>query len=234
MTEQWIANQFFCPNCGHDRVTPFAANSPLADFFCESCESQYELKSKKSPFGRTIANGAYTKKLERLKSGTSPNLLLLRYDIPEARVVDLLAIPKRFFTQSIISERTPLSAHARRAGWIGSTINLHLVPTLGRISLISDGTPVSRDSILRKWKETAFIEDAPSSARGWLIDVLRCVELINSSEFSLEDVYAFEARLKGLYPSNNNIRPKIRQQLQILRDNGIVEFRGDGMYRKLL
>jgi len=30
---------------------------------------------------------------------------------------------------------------------------------------------------------------------------------------------------------NHNIRPKIRQQLQILRDLGFLEFLGDGSYR---
>ncbi|RJQ53985.1 MAG: restriction endonuclease, partial [Nitrospiraceae bacterium] len=31
-------------------------------------------------------------------------------------------------------------------------------------------------------------------------------------------------------PDNKHIRPKIRQQLQILRDKGIVEFKGQGRY----
>jgi len=32
---------------------------------------------------------------------------------------------------------------------------------------------------------------------------------------------------------NNNIEAKIRQQLQILRDNGVVEFIGRGLYKKV-
>jgi type II restriction enzyme len=52
-----------------------------------------------------------------------------------------------------------------------------------------------------------------------------------SREFTLEDVYAFEPRLRAAYPNNNNIRPKIRQQLQVLRDNGYLEFRDRGLYR---
>jgi type II restriction enzyme len=39
------------------------------------------------------------------------------------------------------------------------------------------------------------------------------------------------ATLAKLHPANRNIRPKIRQQLQVLRDMGLVEFLGGGEYR---
>ncbi|WP_299975253.1 hypothetical protein [Devosia sp. 66-22] len=57
------------------------------------------------------------------------------------------------------------------------------------------------------------------------------MDAIGRPEFDLNDVYAFEARLSAIYPSNNNVRPKIRQQLQVLRDSGYLEFLGDGRYR---
>ena len=52
---------------------------------------------------------------------------------------------------------------------------------------------------------------------------MRCVEAIGRDAFSLDDVYAYEAQLSALYPGNANVRPKIRQQLQVLRDQGYVE-----------
>lgn len=234
VTEQWAAQCMFCPNCGCNRISQFSANRPVADFFCAECGAQYELKSKRSPFGRTLANGAYAKKLERLGSDSSPNLLLLHYDLGSRRVVSVTAIPKRFFTRSIVEARKPLSSHAKRAGWIGSNILLHLVPNIGRISVIANGVAVNREEILDRWKRTAFIDGTPPSARGWLVDVLACVEKIDSDVFELGDVYRFERHLQSLYPSNRNIRPKIRQQLQILRENNILEFLGKGKYRKLL
>ncbi|MDP2338357.1 MAG: hypothetical protein Q8N05_18280 [Bacteroidota bacterium] len=50
----------------------------------------------------------------------------------------------------------------------------------------------------------------------------------------VHEVYAQEARLAALYPGNNNVRPKIRQQLQVLRDRGWLAF-GDrrGTYRRV-
>ena len=61
--------------------------------------------------------------------------------------------------------------------------------------------------------------------------MLQVVQSLNKKEFSLSDVYAYEDQLGSLHPKNRNIQPKIRQQLQVLRDMGLVEFLGDGSYR---
>jgi type II restriction enzyme len=53
------------------------------------------------------------------------------------------------------------------------------------------------------------------------------------STFTLENVYSFEKELSDKHPKNRNVRPKIRQQLQLLRDLGLVEFVTPGVYRRL-
>ena len=53
------------------------------------------------------------------------------------------------------------------------------------------------------------------------------------ANFNLEQMYKFEDVLSKKYPNNKHIKDKIRQQLQILRDKGIVEFKGRGCYRKI-
>lgn len=68
-------------------------------------------------------------------------------------------------------------------------------------------------------------------ARGWLLDVLRCVERL-PEQFTLQDIYRFEGELAERHPENHNIRPKIRQQLQALRDRGILRFREPGHYQR--
>ena len=45
-------------------------------------------------------------------------------------------------------------------------------------------------------------------------------------------MYKYENKLKKKHIKNNNISPKIRQQLQILRDKGYIEFLGNVLYRK--
>lgn len=71
-------------------------------------------------------------------------------------------------------------------------------------------------------------------ARGWLMDVLNCINQIPAIQFSLSEMYAFENTLQIKHPKNRHIRDKIRQQLQLLRDRGFLEFCGNGIYRKLL
>lgn len=85
--------------------------------------------------------------------------------------------------------------------------------------------------MLAKWRQTLFLRDKSVDARGWLIEVMKAVDLIGRREFELSDVYTFEQRLSAIYPGNNNVRPKIRQQLQVLRDSGYLEFLGGGRYR---
>lgn len=35
-TEQWVADEVFCPNCSN-HINQFEGNRPVADFFCENC-----------------------------------------------------------------------------------------------------------------------------------------------------------------------------------------------------
>ena len=65
------------------------------------------------------------------------------------------------------------------------------------------------------------------------VDVLNVLRKLGKRTLSLSDVYGFEGYLQALYPNNKNIRPKIRQQLQVLRDLGFVAFEGGGRYRVL-
>jgi len=60
---------------------------------------------------------------------------------------------------------------------------------------------------------------------------MKCVEALGRKEFELSDVYAFEDELRVLYPNNNHIKQKIRQQLQVLRNQGYLDFTSRGHYR---
>ena len=80
----------------------------------------------------------------------------------------------------------------------------------------------SRDGPLEKLKV---------EKRGWTLDVLQVVQSLGKLEFTLADVYAHAAALAKLHPNNRNVRPKIRQQLQVLRDLGLLTFLTPGSYR---
>ena len=68
---------------------------------------------------------------------------------------------------------------------------------------------------------------------GWLADVADCVRMISSDQFSLEEVYEYIDILREKHPDNRNIEAKIRQQLQVLRDYGVIVFLGNGNYKKV-
>ena len=68
---------------------------------------------------------------------------------------------------------------------------------------------------------------------GWKLEVFNCLQSIENQTFSLNETYAFEEALSEKYPDNRNIKDKIRQQLQYLRDLGLIEFKSRGEYRKL-
>lgn len=72
-----------------------------------------------------------------------------------------------------------------------------------------------------------------ASLKGWKLEVLKCIQLIKNQKFTLKEMNNFEFYLKEKYPNNNNITAKIRQQLQDLRDLGLIEFLGNGEYKKL-
>ena len=230
-TERWVRDRVYCPNCGSSKINPFPNNSPVADFFCASCKDEYELKSQKSKFGAKVLDGAFRTKCERLAANNNPNLLLLNYDLKRLSVVNLLVVPKHFFVREIIEQRKPLAATARRAEWVGSKILLNQIPASGKIFIVRDSLPEPKESVLAQWRRTLFLRDEGLEARGWLIEVMKCVKSIGRREFQIEDVYSFEDQLSRLYPDNRNVRPKIRQQLQFLRDRGYLEFLGRGYYR---
>jgi type II restriction enzyme len=116
-TEHWVRREAYCPSCGHSSVSKFENNRPVADFFCTSCNEEYELKSQKSKFGTKVLDGAFRAMCDRLAASNNPNLMLLKYDRKQLEVTDLFVVPKHFFVREIIEERKPLASTARRAGW---------------------------------------------------------------------------------------------------------------------
>ncbi|WPO43533.1 DpnI domain-containing protein [Tardiphaga sp. 42S5] len=230
-TEAWVSAWAYCPHCGNGKVSQFPNNSPLADFFCSSCNEEFELKSQKGKFGARVVDGAFKTKCERLAASNNPSLLLMNYDVKSLSVVNLFIVPKHFFVREIIEERKPLAATARRAGWIGSNILLSRVPDSGKIHIVQNGIVRPKDLVLEEWQKTLFLRQESPETRGWLLDVMKCIETLGRQEFTLNQVYAFEGHLSQLYPGNQNVRPKIRQQLQYLRDRGFVEFVSRGSYR---
>jgi len=231
LTEHWVDESVFCPNCGRLDIDKYPNNRPVADFYCSNCKEDYELKSKQDGLGAKILDGAYRTMIERLQSSNNPNFFLLNYDLGNLFVLNFLVIPKHFFIPEIIEKRKPLAITARRAGWIGCNIVLQGIPESGKIFFVKNRQVEPKEKVLNKWKRTLFLrEEKEISAKGWLLDIMRSIEKLGKREFTLDDIYAFENGLSRLHPDNRHIKDKIRQQLQVLRDRGYLQFAGRGNY----
>jgi hypothetical protein len=109
---------------------------------------------------------------------------------------------------------------------------LQSIPQTGKIFFVKNGVAEEKENVLAEWKKTLFLrEEKEVSAKGWLLDVMRCVDKVGKKEFVLDDVYAFAGELEKLHPDNKHVKDKIRQQLQVLRDKGYLDFVERGTYQ---
>ncbi len=233
LTENWVKENSYCPSCGSLQLNEYENNRPVADFYCLNCKEEFELKSKNGKLTNTVTDGAYSTMIQRINSNLNPNFFFLTYS-KQWSVNNFLIIPKQFFTTEIIIKRKPLTETARRAGWIGCNIDISNIASAGKIFLVKDAKQINRQTVKDSFNRTAFLREKSIDSKGWILDVMKCVDSISEETFSLDDVYKFETDLKLKHPQNNFIKDKIRQQLQLLRDKGIIEFTGRGNYKKIL
>ena len=233
LTEDWLARNMYCPICGEFSIKRAEANAPVKDYICEHCKSQYELKSKKEntdKYSTKVNDGVYRTMIERITSLDNPSFFFMHYDNHE--VNNLIVVPKCFFVPEVIEKRRPLAKNARRAGWEGCNILLNQIPDLAKIPIIKNKVVLDSKNVCNEYNRIYSLQTNSIESRGWLFDVLRCVERLDST-FTLKQMYAFVEELKIKHPMNNNIEAKIRQQLQFLRDKGFIDFSSRGNYKKI-
>jgi type II restriction enzyme len=161
----------------------------------------------------------------------TPNLYVLHYDLARWAVQTVILIPHFAFALSAVERRPPLAPTARRAGWVGCNIRLDKIPANARIPIVAEGRISPRKEVRDSFERLRPLEKLKVAKRGWTLDVLQIVTSLHKKEFVLAEVYAHENELAQLHPHNAHIRDKIRQQLQVLRDLGLLAFLGSGSYR---
>ena len=230
LTEEWAARELYCPACDSGRLLPSKTNTPVIDFECPGCEQLFQLKSLKNWNPGKVVDAGYDAMIRAIRTDKVPNLFVLQYTSTWF-VKNLLLIPRVFFSESIIEKRKPLAIHARRAGWVGCNILLGRIAAEGKIAIISDGSPVPDQKVRSEFSRVRRLAEVPPPVRGWTLDVLGVIRRMGKTRFALGDLYEFESELRDSHPLNKNVRPKIRQQLQILRNLGLLEFTARGNYR---
>jgi type II restriction enzyme len=160
--------------------------------------------------------------MNAIRHDETPNFYFMQYELATWRVKNLLLVPSFAFPPSAIIKRAPLSSTARRAGWVGCNIALSRVPVEARILVVTESAVMPASEVREKFKRVKPLKDIPITQRGWTLDVLNAIRRLGKTEFETADAYAFTRELDKLHPDNRHVKDKIRQQLQVLRDLGLL------------
>ena len=160
-----------------------------------------------------------------------PSFYFMQYELATWRVRNLLLVPHFAFPPSAIIKRKPLSRTARRAGWVGCNFALNRIPADARIAVVTESRISPAAEVREKFKRVKPLKDISITQRGWTLDVLNAIRRLGKTEFSTADAYAFTRELEKIHPGNRHVHDKIRQQLQVLRDTGLLLHLGRGEWR---
>lgn len=233
ISECWFERSGYCLACESERLIRTPANTVATDFTCGDCGHRYELKTFNRRPNKSLVDGAYASLMERVRSGTAPTLCLLeRSDL--WHIQSMTAIHSSFLTPWVIEQRRPLAHSARRAGWIGCNIRLDRIPIDGEITVIGAGVARPKSSVRSKFRRFLPLAKLSAAQRGWTTLTLCVIRRLGKPTFSLGEVYLREHEFSAAYPKNQHLHAKIRQQLQCLRDLGVLAFEGKGKYRLLV
>ncbi len=230
VTEAWVRDNLYCLDCNEDRIAETRPGRSVVDFRCQSCARHYQLKSQRRPFRNRVLDAAWDPMASAVRAGRAPNFLFLHYNPRDWMVETFFGVPGHFVTLSAIEKRPPLASTARRAGWVGCNILLNRLPSDAKVYLMRDREEIPPHEVRERWRRFAFLRDASHESRGWTADVLAYVRRLKQKMFTLGDMYRFEDELSKLHLDNRHIKAKIRQQLQALRDRGVIKFLGGGNY----
>lgn len=224
MSEHWFDKQMYCPACSSNEMQCLPNNNPVGDFVCPDCNELYQLKSLSKFFAGRVTDGAYQPMINSIRANNIPNFFFLHYSPDDYSVINLMLVPRFFFSESIIEVRKPLSSNARRAGWTGCNILFSNLAEDGKIKVIEKGRERHCEEVRQSWQRISFLKETKALTKGWINDIMWCINQLGKKEFTLHELYKFEVHLKERHPDNNNVMPKIRQQLQFLRDKGYLRF----------
>ncbi|MGH9350992.1 MAG: DpnI domain-containing protein [Terriglobia bacterium] len=230
ISEAWGRSNLYCPRCDSPRLEPSRTNTRAVDFVCPKCAADFQLKSQSRPFSRRITDSAYGPMRCAIEKSRTPHFFTLHYDSVYWRVRNLTLVPSFALTLSCLEKRKPLAFTARRSGWVGCNILLFKIPLDARIPVVAEGRPSTPASVRERYSRLQPLEGVGYEKRGWTLDVLNVVRSLQKRRFHLTELYGRSEELQLLHPGNLHTHEKIRQQLQRLRDMGLLEFSGGGRY----
>ncbi len=128
-----------------------------------------------------------------------------------------------------------------------------LLEPAGADARATDPVIIPPEEVRERFKRVKPLKEISIQQRGWTLDVLNIVRRMvsegraprdpnvsddmgrrgtpPSDSFTTAEVYAFERELEKLHPDNRHVRDKIRQQLQVIRDAGLLIHIGRGEWK---
>jgi hypothetical protein len=166
----------------------------------------------------TSANATFSGLNRNLECGvelTRPDEVLQLAELVETGFGSSV-IPQTWSLKSLESLRGPVST---------------LRSTMSELSSI---TKVHEDQMLEIKLTDDCWDKLSEGLPGWAKLTMSVIQSIAEDRFDLQRVYRIGLALAAQrFPRNKNPKEKLRQQLQVLRDMGVIEFLGDGVYKKL-
>ncbi len=222
VTESWGESNLYCPNCSSPKLIWLEPGHPASDYSCPQCKFWYQLKSQRAPIRNSINDGQYDTMVKAIQSDEAPSMYFMQYDLATWRVRNLLLVPHFAFPPSAIIKRKPTQPKGRSKPWVGCNFNLSRVPADARIPVVTESNISPESEVREKFRRVKPLKDISVKERGWTLDVLNAVRRLGKAEFTTTDAYVFTRELEKLHPDNSHVRDKIRQQLQVLRDAGLL------------
>ena len=127
--EAWAATNVLCWRCKSPLIL-VPANTKLLDALCSRHQHEVQVKAISGIASDALLGAAYGPMAERLAAGRLPDYLIVSYDRSRATVVLAEFIDGLAIDSARLRARKALGEGARRAGWIGATIDLSGVERL--------------------------------------------------------------------------------------------------------
>jgi hypothetical protein len=122
--ETWVARNVACWRCSAP-LLPLPANTRLKDVVCQAGTHDVQVKAAAHVIGDRLVGAAFGPMAQALEEGSLPDYLLVSYDRPRSVVMLAEFIDGASIVRDRVIARTPLGENARRAGWVGATLDVH-------------------------------------------------------------------------------------------------------------
>lgn len=104
--------------------------------------------------------------MNAIRQDETPNFYFMQYELATWRVKNLLLVPSFAFPPSAIIKRKPLSATARRHGWVGCNFDLSRIPADARIPVVTDSSILQEAEVRARFRRIKPLKDIHVTQRG--------------------------------------------------------------------